>query len=106
MITYITLTKRGKFMKNRVLKHICFLLAAVVFLSALSIITLANEDTVELSIISANVSGIPSYLTKYDRDVKKCQETLGKMLNESGHDIICVQEDFQYHTICTSLLQF
>ncbi|MBR5011310.1 MAG: endonuclease/exonuclease/phosphatase family protein, partial [Clostridia bacterium] len=57
-----------------------------------------------LSIISANVSGIPSYLTKYDRDVKKCQETLGKMLNESGHDIICMQEDFQYHDVLVSVM--
>lgn len=51
----------------------------------------------ELSVISANVSGLPAFLSKYDRDVPASQEILGGMLNGSGYDIICVQEDFQYH---------
>ena len=57
----------------------------------------ANKN-IELSVISANVSGLPESLSKYDRDVAKSQETLGTMLNESGYDIICVQEDFGYHS--------
>ncbi len=54
--------------------------------------------TLELSVISANVSGLPAFLSKYDRNVPDSQRILGKMLNESGYDIICVQEDFQYHS--------
>lgn len=56
-----------------------------------------GEEAAELSIISANVSGLPSFLSKYDRDVQASQKTLGEMLNKSGYDIICVQEDFGYH---------
>ena len=56
-----------------------------------------GEEAAELSIISANVSGLPSFLSKYDRDVQASQKTLGEMLNKSGYDIICIQEDFGYH---------
>ncbi len=56
------------------------------------------DETAELSVISANVSGLPSFATKYDRDVKNTQTTLGKMLNEKGYDIVCVQEDFHHHS--------
>ena len=59
--------------------------------------TFADSETTELSIMSANVSGLPSIFSKYDRDVPSSQKTLGKMLNEKGYDIVCVQEDFQYH---------
>ena len=66
--------------------------------SAFHILASAKEESVELSVISANVSGLPEFLSKYDRDIPKSQATLGKMLNESGYDIICVQEDFGYHS--------
>ena len=57
----------------------------------------AEGETESLSLISANVSGLPAFLSKYDRDVPASQKALGEMLNNSGYDIICVQEDFQYH---------
>ena len=57
------------------------------------------DDGNRLSIISANVSGLPASLSKYDRDVPAAQKTLGEMLNDSGYDIICVQEDFGYHSV-------
>jgi len=62
-----------------------------------SIPAFAEGDVTELSIISANVSGLPATFSKYDRDVPSSQKTLGGMLNDSGYDVICVQEDFQYH---------
>lgn len=86
-------------MKNKILKPILLVLTAVMFLSAFPVFAFADDGSIELSVISANVSGLPAFLTKYDRDVPKCQATLGKMLNESGYDIICVQEDFQHHDI-------
>ncbi len=79
-------------------KVIVCLLTVIITLSAFSIFASAQNETAELSIISANVAGLPAFLSKYDRDVQKSQETLGKMLNESGYDIICVQEDFGYHS--------
>ena len=82
-------------MKNRVL---VFLILVAMLFSAFHLLASAKEESVELSVISANVSGLPGFISKYDRDVQKSQETLGKMLNESGYDIICVQEDFGYHS--------
>ena len=74
------------------------LLICVVISCFFSIEVLA-ADTAELSVISANISGLPSFVSKYDRDVQKSQKTLGKMLNESGYDIVCVQEDYGYHSV-------
>ena len=79
-------------MKTKFTRLLLILLAAIMLA-----ITAAATDKTELSIISANVSGLPSIFSKYDRNVPSVQKTLGKMLNESGYDIICVQEDFQYH---------
>ena len=79
-------------MKKKFTGLLLFLLTAIM----LAITAVASGKN-ELSIISANVSGLPSVFSKYDRDVPSAQKTLGKMLNESGYDIICVQEDFQYH---------
>ena len=59
----------------------------------------ADGEVATLSVISANVSGLPEILSKYDRDVPRSQKTLGRMLCGSGYDIICVQEDFGYHDI-------
>ena len=74
------------------------LLAFLCVITVLSgIPTYAAKETQSLSIISANVSGLPAAFSKYDRDVPSSQKTLGGMLNDSGYDVICVQEDFQYH---------
>ena len=71
----------------------------VCFVSAIFLIFAEADETVELSIISANISGLPSFASKYDRDVSQSQKTLGKMLNEKGYDIVCVQENYQYHSV-------
>lgn len=57
-----------------------------------------------LSVISANVAGlpIPSFLDDEGKVVPQTQKILGQLLNESGVDIVCVQEDFQYHTILSN----
>lgn len=79
-------------------KVIILFLTVIITLSAFSIFASAQNEIAELSVISANVAGLPAFLSKYDRDVPNAQKTLGKMLNESGYDIICVQEDFGYHS--------
>lgn len=67
----------------------------------------ADEGAVSLSVISANVSGLPAFLSKYDRVVPEAQKTLGGMLNKSGYDIVCVQEDFQYHKeLCAEMTSY
>lgn len=67
--------------------------------AALFPITASADEAASLSLISANISGLPSFVSKYDRDVPAAQSTLGKMLNESGYDIVCVQEDYRYHSV-------
>ncbi len=70
-----------------------------IFSLLLSVPAAMASETAELSVISANISGLPSFVSKYDRDVSESQKTLGSMLNESGYDIICVQEDYGYHSV-------
>ena len=65
-------------------------------------VAFAEEDTSNKQTdISSNVAGLP-IPSKFDKDgkvVPKTQKIMGEMLNNSGIDIICVQEDFQYHAI-------
>lgn len=77
-----------------------FLSFLTVFLfSTVSYAQNESNENLTLSIISANVSGlpIPSMFSEDGKVVPKTQKIMGQMLNESGIDIICVQEDFQYH---------
>ena len=80
------------------MKKVFLIFFVCIMAAALSVFAVANEKA-EISIISANVSGLPSFVSKYDRDVSQSQKTLGKMINEKGYDIVCVQEDFQYHSV-------
>lgn len=67
----------------------------------------ANVTESTLSVMSANVAGLP-IPSKFDKDgkvVSKTQKLLGQFLNESGIDIICVQEDFQYHAILAAQMK-
>ncbi|MBE6640639.1 MAG: hypothetical protein E7619_03540 [Ruminococcaceae bacterium] len=73
---------------------LCFLLAPV-----LTVAPVRAEEPASLSIISANISGLPAALTKYGRDTEKTQKTLGEMLDLSGYDIVCVQENYNYDKI-------
>ena len=60
-----------------------------------------EKETGKITVISSNVAGLP-IPSKFDKDgkvVPKTQKIMGETLNNSGIDIICVQEDFQYHAI-------
>ncbi len=81
------------------------MLALVMLISVGTVAFAEDEETNvtegSLSVISANVAGlpIPSKFSDDGKVVPKTQKIIGQLLNESGIDIICVQEDFQYHAI-------
>lgn len=85
-------------------KKISALLLAVIMLTAIGVPSFAADETENIkkfSIISSNVAGlpIPSAFDDEGKVVPSTQVIIGKNLNESGADIICVQEDFQFHGI-------
>ena len=93
-------------MRKTATKFSICLLLVILIISWLQLTSFAQqndvEEKIELSVISANVSGLPSFVSKYDRNVQYSQKTLGKMLNDRSFDIICVQEDFGYHNILSA----
>ena len=76
---------------NKFKKIVSLMLALLFVASAFSICATAAEPK-ELKIISYNVAGLP-----VGTDVPFNQAALGEMFNESGYDIIAVQEDFTFH---------
>ena len=79
-----------------------FLLTVILLLSMQTAASAAEETkAVRLTVLSANVSGlpIPSVFSEDGKVVPKTQPILGGLLNESGADIVCVQEDFQFHNL-------
>ncbi|MBQ7596399.1 MAG: endonuclease/exonuclease/phosphatase family protein [Clostridia bacterium] len=90
-------------MKKALLKILC---TALVFVLVFSVFSTAagaedTENQKEISIISSNVGGlpIPSVFSENKKVVPTAEVVLGEMLNESGIDIVCVQEDFQFHSL-------
>ena len=87
-------------------------LLALVLLISVGTVAFAEDENVNitednLSVMSANVAGLP-IPSKFDKDgkvVPKTQKILGQLLNTSGVDIICVQEDFQYHSILAAQMK-
>ena len=63
--------------------------------------TEAAENKKSFTLICSNVAGlpIPSFATSEKRSVPEAEKKIVATLNASGADIICVQEDFQYHGI-------
>lgn len=85
-------------------KKILSLLLAVIMLMTVGVTAFAGdgaENTKKFTIISSNVAGlpIPAIFDDNGRVVSKTEKIMGQLLNESGVDIICVQEDFQYHSV-------
>jgi exonuclease III len=90
---------------NKICKKLIAIILTVSMLSAFACFSYAEDGSekksVSLSIISSNVDGlpIPSFVTKDKRSVPTSEKLIGQQLNNSGYDIVCVQEDFQYHSI-------
>ena len=81
-------------------KIIAVVLAVLTAASMLAFSASAEGETGEFTILSYNVAGLPDInrlLGKEGVDVKGNQKQLGSIINESGCDIIAVQEDFSYH---------
>ncbi|MGN0549902.1 MAG: endonuclease/exonuclease/phosphatase family protein [Acutalibacteraceae bacterium] len=93
-------------------KHFKILISALlvfIFMFGIGTAAFAQDESDQpsestLSVISANVAGlpIPSFFDDEGKVVPKTQKIMGQLLNESGVDIVCVQEDFQYHTILSN----
>lgn len=87
------------------MKKLTALVLSVLLVFGLSLTAFAQNDppakTVTVSIASANVAGlpIPSAFDDHGNVVPRTQKEMGQLLNESGIDVICVQEDFQFHGI-------
>ena len=83
---------------KKYIKIIISFLLVLALMPGVGTIAFAEENTSnKLTIISSNVAGLP-IPSKFDKDgkvVPKTQKIMGEMLNNSGIDIICVQEDFQ-----------
>ena len=95
-------------MKKTIKILISIVLVAVLMLGV-GTVAFAEDETVadKLSIISSNVAGLP-IPSKFDKDgkvVPHTQKVMGQLLNKSGVDIICVQEDFQYHAILAAQMK-
>ena len=88
-------------------KFLSAVLALITLLSALAVPSFAEdgepeEQTGTLSLLSYNVSGIPIFGdtqgTQRELKGKDRMHKIGEILsNESGCDIVCVQEDFNLH---------
>jgi len=61
----------------------------------------ADTQPKQITILNQNVAGlpIPSIFNEGLKSAPVAQKQLGQILNKSGYDIVCVQEDFQYHDI-------
>ena len=75
------------------------LIAALLFCCAFS--AHAQADEPELTVLCSNVGGlpIPALFSSNHKIVPLAERTLGRMLNDSGADVVAVQEDFQYHAL-------
>ncbi len=89
-------------------KGFCLLLAAVMCLS-FAVCAAAEETTVTkpLNVISFNVDGlpIPTFLSSTKRPAAEATRLIARQVNEAGCDILCAQEDFNYHGILSRELE-
>lgn len=89
---------------KKLFKTALSIVLSLTMLLTVGTVAFAEDETAQertLSVISANVAGLP-IPSKFDDDgkvVPHTQKVMGQLLNKSGIDIICVQEDFQYHSI-------
>ena len=60
----------------------------------------SNIITGEMNVISFNVDGlpVPSFLSSTKRDPLKATKLIAQQMNEANCDILCAQEDFNFHT--------
>lgn len=85
----------------RFFKSVLCLCFCVLLLSNLCFTGSAADAPASLTVACSNVEGlpIPALFSSRHKIVPLAERKLGKMLNQCGADVICVQEDFQYHRL-------
>jgi len=86
-------------------KLISLILGCVLFLSCAGFRSAAEtKEPVSFTVRVQNVDGlpIPAVFDEDHKSVPFAQIKIGQLLNQCGCDVVCVQEDFQYHSILAS----
>lgn len=89
-------------------KTLAVLLAALMVLTAFSVASFAEDESVSARFLCYNVAGLPDFnalLGKGEKDVPGNETKIGKQLENGGYDVIAVQEDFGYHKELTAELK-
>ncbi|MBP9988205.1 MAG: endonuclease/exonuclease/phosphatase family protein [Ruminococcus sp.] len=82
-------------------KLLSVFLAAIMTVSCAVYAVAQDEETISgnLNVISFNVDGlpVPSFLSSTKRNPLKATKLIAEQVNASGCDILCAQEDFNFH---------
>ena len=83
-------------------KCLCWLLA-ITLCFGFAVCASSEDAAVEktLNVISFNVDGlpIPSFLSSTKRPAREATRLLARQVNAAGCDVLCAQEDFNYHGV-------
>lgn len=84
-------------------KLLSIFLAAVIFAGCIATAFAQQDNTFtgELNVISFNVDGlpVPSFLSSTKRNAVTATKLIAQQINFTDCDILCVQEDFNFHSI-------
>ena len=88
----------------RLLNRIFCACLTVLMLSGVCFVGFAADAPASLTVACSNVEGlpIPALFSSRHKIVPAAEKKLGAMLNQSGTDVVCVQEDFQFHALLAS----
>ena len=90
-------------------KLISLILAAAMLCGSLALSAWAQDESASgtLKLVNYNVAGLslPSFITPDKPDTKKTTQVIGQYFKDYDYDVLCVQEDFDYHFTLTSTLQ-
>ncbi|MCQ2485702.1 MAG: endonuclease/exonuclease/phosphatase family protein [Clostridia bacterium] len=80
-------------------KVLSALLSIIMIVSCMCIVSSAEETTGTLNVVSFNVDGlpVPSFLSSTKRNPLKSTKIMAEQINASDCDILCAQEDFNFH---------
>lgn len=84
-------------------KRFCICFCVLLLLPCVCLPGLAAAEPQTLTVACSNVAGLPiPVLFPPHKIVPAAERKLGEMLNQSGADVVCVQEDFQFHGLLAS----
>lgn len=84
------------------MKKAVSIILAIIIITGCTIFANAQDSepiTGNLNVISFNVDGlpVPSFLSSTKRNPLKATKLIAQQINQSGCDILCAQEDFNFH---------